>query len=204
MWQYQEKKYLFSLPSHALLCKAMLYIALYILFLSLYICIPEYMYFISCVCVLICIYIPVYVFGRQLPSKEAQKNETKEISFFLAFYTDLMLWSLPPDIGAKMKPWATVGYHTDTKCLEFQALMLSPMLTVHALILLVSPAFCLGWSCGYASWKVLPRMRAKALLGVRKSLPGNLWWATPKSSCSQVLAQLSLPSPWHLTFCQRW
>lgn len=82
MWQYQEKKYLFSLPSHALLCKAMLYMALYTLFLSLYICIPEYMYFISCVCVLICIYIPVYVFGRQLPSREAQKmRQRKYLSF---------------------------------------------------------------------------------------------------------------------------
>jgi len=155
----------------------------------------------------LCLYLHLYTYlciWTSVAIQRSPENGVKEISFFLAFYTDLMLWRLPPDVGAKTKPGVTVDYHTKTKCLEFQAVMLSPLLTVHALILLISPAFCLGWSYGYVSWKMLPRMCSKALLGVRKSVPGNLWQATPKGSCSQVLAHLFFPSPWHLTFCQHW
>lgn len=153
-----------------------------------------------CACVFIGFDKPVYVFGARLPSKEAQKMSWRK------YLSSFLRWSraVKPDTGAKMKPWVAVGYHTDTKYLEFQAVMRSSTLPVHPLTWLLSPAFCLGWSYGDASWQMLPRMCPKALLGVGKSVPGNFWRAAPKGSCSQVLAQLSLPSPWHLTFCQHW
>lgn len=155
-----------------------------------------------CVCLSVCLYLHLYTYlciWTSIAIPRSPENEVKKISFFLAFYHDLMPLRLPPDIGAKMEPWVTVGYHTDTICLEFQAVVLSSMLTVHALISLVFPAFRLGWSYGYVSWKMLPRMCSKALLSVRKSVPGNVWRATPKGSCSQVLAHLSFPSSQHLT-----
>lgn len=46
--------------------------------------------------------------------------------------------------------------------------------------LFLVPAFCLGWSYGSAFWKMLPRMCPKALLGVGKNVPGDLWQTTPK------------------------
>lgn len=179
-------------------------IRLYIhIFFSVYLytwaCVSTFFY---CVCVFICTYIPVYISGFWLPSKEEPENGKGEIFLFLAFYIDLLVQRWAPDFRAKTKPWVTVVYHTDSKHQEFQAVMRSCMLTIHALIFLVSPAFYLGWSYGYVSWKMLPRMCSKALLGVRKSVPGKLWWATPKASCSQVLAHTSFPSPSRLTFCQ--
>lgn len=156
---------------------------------------------------LLCMYLYLYLYTCLhiwilIAIQRSPENGKGEIFLFLAFDIDLLLQRWAPDFGAKTKPWVTVAYRTDTTCQEFRAVTWSCMVTVRALILLVSPASFLGWSYGYVSWKVLPRMCSKALLGVRKSVPGRLWWAMPKASCSQALAHTSFLSPSRLTFCQ--
>lgn len=173
------------------------------MFFSLSICIHEHMPVLFLLCVYLYLYLYTYLdIWILIAIQRNPENGKGEIFLFLAFYIDILLQRWAPDFGTKTKPWVTVAYRTDTTCQEFQAVMWSCMVTICVLILLVSPASYLGWSYGYVFWKVLPRMCSKALLGVRKSVPGKLWWATPKASCSQVLAHTSFPSPSRLTFCQ--
>lgn len=168
------------------------YITLYTYIFSPCICVPGYMHLHFC---RVCMYHYLYTYPQVRISVAIQKspeNGKKET------FVELIQWRRAADFGAKTKPWVTVAYHTDIKCLKFQIVMLNSVLTFHMLILCVSAAFYLGWSFGYVSWKMLSRMCSKVLLSVRKGVPGNLWWAIPRANSSHVLALpfFLLPHAW--------